>query len=81
MSRTGTAQPSAPSYVSQRRLTIGLCTNIVAIAFETVAVATATAAYVSLDPTVFAGVRWLKVVSGTSQSTTDTIVRVAGWPV
>lgn len=31
----------APSYVSQRRLTIGLCTNIVAIAFETIAVATA----------------------------------------
>lgn len=42
MSRSETvAQPSAASYVSQRRLTIGLCTNIVAIAFETVAVATA----------------------------------------
>ena len=38
--------PAAPApgrapAVSQRRLTIGLCTNIVAIAFETIAVATA----------------------------------------
>ncbi len=32
---------SAPTYVSQRRLTVGLCVNIVAIAFETIAVATA----------------------------------------
>ncbi len=32
---------AAPPAVSQRRLTIGLCINIVAIAFETIAVATA----------------------------------------
>lgn len=35
------ARQDASTYVSQRRLTIGLCTNIIAIAFETVAVATA----------------------------------------
>ncbi len=32
---------AAPPQVSQRRLTIGLCTNVVAIAFESMAVATA----------------------------------------
>ena len=31
----------APPAVSKRRLTIGLCVNVVAIAFETIAVATA----------------------------------------
>ena len=33
-------QPTAAPAVSLRRLTVGLCINIVAIAFETIAVAT-----------------------------------------
>ena len=42
MSVFQTAEPevAAPAPVSQRRLTIGICVNIVAIAFETIAVAT-----------------------------------------
>lgn len=42
MTRSETVtRPGAPTNVSQRRLTIGLCVNIIAIAFETIAVATA----------------------------------------
>ena len=42
MSVSETVEPelAAPAPVSQRRLTIGICINIVAIAFETIAVAT-----------------------------------------
>jgi MFS family permease len=38
---TSAAPPTEALAVSQRRLTIGLCINIIAIAFETIAVATA----------------------------------------
>jgi MFS family permease len=40
VSRTIEPELEAPAPVSQRRLTIGICINIVAIAFETIAVAT-----------------------------------------
>ncbi|HEX8487666.1 MAG TPA: MFS transporter, partial [Propionibacteriaceae bacterium] len=36
-----TQETARPARTSQRRLTFGLCINIVAIAFETIAVATA----------------------------------------
>lgn len=39
-SETVTPELAAPPPVSQRRLTLGICINIVAIAFETIAVAT-----------------------------------------
>jgi MFS family permease len=41
MTATAEQQPEAASRESQRRLTLGICVNVVAVAFEVVAVATA----------------------------------------
>lgn len=37
--------------------------------------------YIALDPLAFAGIRFLKLTAGTSQSTTDTIIILATRPL
>lgn len=44
-------------------------------------ITTAASKYVALDPSLFAGVRWFKIVAGSSQTTTDTVITLSKRPV